>query len=66
MAPAIYLYFFNVDGMQFADPNYPDIKGTSEFLETVPGNPPIPWELRDVPHGRVAQILTGRHSVQFL
>ncbi len=56
LAPAIYLYFFNVDGVQFADPNNPDIKGTSESLVTIPGNPPMPWELRAVPHGRVAQI----------
>jgi enterochelin esterase-like enzyme len=54
--PAIYRYFFMVDGVQLADPNNPDIKGTSESLVTVSGNPPMPWELRDVPHGRVVQI----------
>jgi enterochelin esterase-like enzyme len=56
LAPAIYLYSFTVDGVQIADPNNPAIKGTSESLVTVPGNPPMPWELRDVPHGHVAQI----------
>ena len=54
--PAIYRYFFTVDGVQLADPSNPDVKGTSESLVTVPGNPPMPWELRDVPHGHVAQI----------
>ncbi len=56
LAPAIYLYSFTVDGVKIADPSNPDIKGTFESLVTVPGNPPMPWELRDVPHGRVAQI----------
>jgi enterochelin esterase-like enzyme len=56
LAPAIYLYSFTVDGVKIADPNNPDLKGTTESLVTVPGNPPMPWELRDVPHGHVAQI----------
>ncbi len=54
--PAIYRYFFVVDGAQIADPSNPDIKGTSESLVTVPGNPPKPWEVRNVPHGKVTQI----------
>jgi enterochelin esterase-like enzyme len=57
LAPAIYLYFFTVDGVQIADPNNPDIKGTSESLVTVPGNPPMPWEMRNVPHGHVTPVL---------
>jgi enterochelin esterase-like enzyme len=56
-APAIYRYFLTVDGVRMADPNNPDIKGTSESLVTVPGDPPMPWELRNVPHGRVTQVL---------
>jgi enterochelin esterase-like enzyme len=56
LAPAIYSYSFTVDGVRMADPNNPDIKGTSESLVTVPGDPPMPWELRDVPHGRVAPV----------
>jgi enterochelin esterase-like enzyme len=57
LEPAIYFYAFNVDGVQMADPNNPDNKGISESLVTVPSDPPMPWELRDVPHGHVTQVL---------
>ena len=57
LEPAIYFYAFNVDGVQMADPNNPDNKGISESLVTVPGDPPMPWELRNVPHGHVTQVL---------
>jgi enterochelin esterase-like enzyme len=57
LEPAIYIYAFNVDGVQMADPNNPDNKGISESLFTVPGDPPMPWELRNVPHGDVTQVL---------
>jgi enterochelin esterase family protein len=56
MEPAIYRYFFTIDGMQIADPNNPDKKGAVESLVTVPGNPPMPWEIRNVPHGKVTQV----------
>jgi enterochelin esterase-like enzyme len=57
LEPAIYRYFFTVDGVQIADPSNPDIKGTSESLVTVPGNPPMPWEVQNVPHGQVAPVV---------
>jgi enterochelin esterase family protein len=57
LEPAIYRYTFIVDGVQMADPNNPDVKGISESLVTVPGDPPMPWELRNVPHGDVTQVL---------
>ncbi len=56
LEPAIYKYFFTVDGIQIADPSNPDKKGAGESLVTVPGNPPMPWEVRNVPHGNVTQI----------
>src|SRR5512140_2534406 len=56
LAPAIYKYFFTVDGAQIADPGNPDKKDAAESLVTVPGNPPMPWEVRDVPHGKVTQV----------
>ena len=56
LEPAIYRYFFTVDGVQIADPGNPDKKGVVESLVTVPGNPPMPWEVRDVPHGNVTQV----------
>jgi enterochelin esterase-like enzyme len=57
LEPAIYRYAFIVDGVQMADPDNPGIKGISESLVTVPGDPPMPWELRNVPHGHVTQVL---------
>jgi enterochelin esterase-like enzyme len=57
LEPAIYIYAFNVDGVKMADPNNPDNKGSSESIFTVPGDPPMPWELRNVPHGHVTQVL---------
>ena len=57
LEPAIYIYHFNVDGMQIADPRNPHNKGISESLFTAPGDPPMPWELRNVPHGDVTQVL---------
>ncbi len=58
LEPAIYTYSFSVDGVPMADPGNPDVKGTTESLVTVPGDPPMPWELRNVPHGRVSQVLS--------
>jgi enterochelin esterase-like enzyme len=57
LKPAIYTYFFSVDGVKMSDPLNPDRKGTTESLVTIPGNPPMPWERRDVPHGSVTQVL---------
>jgi enterochelin esterase family protein len=54
LEPNTYIYSFNVDGMNIADPVNPAIKlraRTSATLVTVPGDQP--WEFRDVPHGRV-------------
>jgi enterochelin esterase-like enzyme len=57
LEPAVYIYHFDVDGVQMADPYNPDNKGISESLFIVPGDPPMPWELRNVPHGDVTQVL---------
>ena len=54
LTPNIYLYSFNVDGMDIADPINPIIKlraRTSASLALVPGGQP--WEFTDVPHGVV-------------
>ena len=56
LEPAIYKYFFTVDGVQIADPSNPDKKGAAESLVSIPGNPPMPWEVRNVPHGHVTQV----------
>ena len=56
LAPDVYAYMMNVDGMEIVDPgvrwyvpNY--LAQGSLFL--VPGNPGQPWEETDVPHGQL-------------
>jgi enterochelin esterase family protein len=57
LEPGIYRYFFTVDGEQIADPSNPNKKGVAESLVTVPGNPPMPWEVRNISRGNVTPIL---------
>ena len=57
LAPEIYDYQFNVDGISIPDPSNPWIKEglrPNASLIEVPANPPEFWEARDVPHGTVA------------
>lgn len=56
LEPAIYSYYFTIDGTRIADPVNPDKKSATESLLTIPGNPPMPWEVRDVPHGTVTPV----------
>jgi len=56
LEPAIYRYYFTIDGSQIADPVNPDKKSPNESLLTIPGNPPMPWEVRDVPNGTVIPV----------
>src|SRR5580700_8279814 len=54
LEPNTYIYSFNVDGINIADPVNPIIKlraRTSASLVTILGDQP--WEYRDVPHGTV-------------
>ncbi|MEP7364748.1 MAG: alpha/beta hydrolase-fold protein [Acidobacteriota bacterium] len=63
LEPQVYLYSFNVDGMNIADPVNPRMKlraRTSASLVEVPGTEL--WQLRDVPHGKV-EMLTHRSKV---
>lgn len=63
LEPQVYLYTFNVDGMNIADPVNPRMKlraRTSASLVEVPGKEL--WQLRDVPHGKV-EMLTHRSKV---
>ncbi len=56
LAPQYYSYTFNVDGVDVLDPHNTSIK-TSFFsnqnIFLVPGQPAMPWEQVDVPHGVV-------------
>jgi enterochelin esterase-like enzyme len=56
LAPSVYIYTFNVDGVTLADPVNPNIKlraRTSASMVEVPASAPALWEPRDVPHGAV-------------
>lgn len=55
-SPEIYSYRFRVDGAFALDVRNPQatsnlVELTSTFL--VPGNPPMPWEIQNIPHGVV-------------
>jgi enterochelin esterase-like enzyme len=57
LPPSVYLYAFTVDGVTNIDPVNPDVKmrtRTAASLVTVPGDRPMVWEPRDVPHGAVS------------
>ncbi len=58
LPPQYYSYTFNVDGTSVLDPLNTPVK-TSFFVDQsvflVPGQPPMPWEPADVPHGAVHQ-----------
>jgi len=56
LAPQYYSYSFKVDGTDVLDPR--NATFTTGFFEKentflVPGNPPMPWEVANVPHGVV-------------
>ena len=59
LRPQIYSYTFLVDGVRTLDPANPQLKLgrviTASSIE-VPGTPPMPWEMRDVPHGQITTI----------
>jgi len=58
LAPEFYSYEYMVDGTSVLDPHNTTLK-TSFFhnqnVFLVPGQPPMPWETADVPHGEVHQ-----------
>src|SRR5277367_3225203 len=56
LAPQYYSYAFDVDGTSVIDPHNTTLK--TSFFSTqniflVPGQPPMPWETADVPHGDI-------------
>jgi enterochelin esterase-like enzyme len=58
LAPEYYSYSYSVDGTDITDPHNTSVK-TSFFSDQsvflVPGHPPMPWEVANVPHGVVSQ-----------
>ena len=56
LAPGLYDYGFSVDGMRVLDPGNPNPKAglnLTTSLLLVPGEPPLIYEVRPVPHGTV-------------
>jgi enterochelin esterase family protein len=56
LAPGLFIYSFNVDGVAAPDPLNPDIKlraRSAGSIVVVPGEGPNFWDARDVPHGTV-------------
>jgi len=56
LAPEYYSYTYGVDGTSVIDPNNTMVKTSffrTESVFLVPGQPPMPWETADVPHGEV-------------
>ncbi len=56
LAPDLYGYSFDADGVHLLDPSNVEIKpnllGLSNVVH-VPGQSPLPWEMTDIPHGIV-------------
>jgi enterochelin esterase-like enzyme len=59
LPPRIYSYYFIVDGVKTLDPTNTQFKlgrlDTASSIE-VPSTEPMPWEMRNVPHGDVLTI----------
>jgi enterochelin esterase-like enzyme len=58
LAPEYYSYTYAVDGTEILDPHNTTVKTsffTNNSVFLVPGQPPMPWEVQDVPHGVVSQ-----------
>lgn len=56
LAPNMYFYSFNVDGISVIDPSNPVLHPSvtpSSSIAIVPGDKPLFWEERDVPRGAV-------------
>jgi enterochelin esterase family protein len=56
LEPDLYGYSFVADGVSLIDPSNSNIKPNLRQLSNVvhvPGKPPLPWEVQDVPHGEV-------------
>ena len=56
VAPEYYSYTYQVDGTSVVDPHNTAVKTSFFSVQSVflvPGQPPMPWEVADVPHGAV-------------
>ena len=59
-SPEIYSYRFRVDGTPVLDTRNPAVQNNLQELANVfsiPGTPPMPWEMQSIPHGKVTHHL---------
>jgi len=66
LTPEIYAYRFVVDGTPVLDPRNTDVRNNLLSLWnnlTIPGTPPEPWELQNIPHGIVEHHFYTSHVV---
>ncbi len=69
LPPEIYSYSFNIDGHPIVDPTNTQVVRNLLSINnhvTVPGDPPAPWELTDIPHGRLDHVLYTTHIAKHL
>ncbi len=56
LAPDLYGYSFDADGVHLLDPSNvqikPNLLGLNNIVH-VPGASPLPWEMTDIPHGEI-------------
>ncbi len=62
LPPEMYVYFFVMDGVRLIDPSNPRVKigyvtSTTTSLLTVPAKEPAFYDVQDVPHGEIRNIL---------
>jgi enterochelin esterase-like enzyme len=62
LPPEIYVYYFTMDGVRLTDPSNPRVKigyvtSTTTSLVTVPTKEPAFYDVQDVPHGEIRNIL---------
>ncbi len=56
LVPDLYNYSFEADGVHLLDPSNPNITPNLFYPSSyviIPGDPPRPWEMTDIPHGVV-------------
>ena len=67
LTPEMYVYYFTVDGVRLTDPSNPQLKigyvtTTTTSLLTVPGEKPAFYEVQNVPHGEIRNLLYWSRS----
>jgi enterochelin esterase family protein len=66
LEPDIYSYTYEIDGATVTDPRNPDVKVWLQLnsMVEVPGTPPQPWEVQDVPHGALTMVTYRSKALQ--